>query len=340
MVCLTGTLLLLSLTIPVAAESSTISSISLTDGYTGTNTGTMTITGTNFNETLVKVRLYLDSDTTNITGSVSSHSSNVIKCSFIIPSSETIGTWSVVVVNKDGSEAVDSDAFTIHKTMTLTSVSPTTGQTNNASVAFKVVGTGLSEVSSVYLYNSGYTNVSAIINDVESTDVTGTFDLTDVSVATYQVCVMDSVGTQKCGLSFEITTDQVGEIDISSTPAGASVYVDSTYVGITPYAMKNVVVGSHVIKLTKDGYLDWSKIVKVTNGGTSTVDADLSAITTTSVTTVPTSTPTTVKTSLKVTTVKVPTTYPKTTTAKASPVEGAVVLGAIGLGIVALHRKQ
>jgi hypothetical protein len=161
-----------------------------------------------------------------------------------------------------------------------------------------------------------------------------------MNVATYNICVKDSSGTTKCGLSFDITTDQVGEIDISSTPVGAGVYVDSTYVGITPYAMTGVTAGSHTVRLSYAGYSDWSKIVKVTNGGITTVDAGLSAVQTTVITTVPTSVPTTVKTALKVTTAKVPTSYPKTTTTtKASPVEGAVVLGAIGLGIVVLHRK-
>jgi fibronectin type 3 domain-containing protein len=105
--------------------------------------------------------------------------------------------------------------------------------------------------------------------------------------------------------------------------------------------MTGATVGSHTVRLSKTGYNDWSKIVKVTNGGTSTVDADLSAVETEVITTVPTAAPTTVKTSLKVTTAKVPTAYPKTTaTTKASPVEGVIVLGAIGLGIVAVHRKQ
>ena len=70
----------------------------------------------------------------NITATISSHSSTTIKCKFTISSSETIGTWDVVVVNKDGSEVVDSDAFTIRKTITLTSISPTSAKTNDDAV--------------------------------------------------------------------------------------------------------------------------------------------------------------------------------------------------------------
>jgi hypothetical protein len=339
--CLTGTLMLLALIVPVAADQPTINLISPAAGYNSGTLSGVVIMGSNFNLTSsLGTVVLMKTGETNITATVTSLSSTALTCRFYL-SGKSAGTWDVVVVNQDGSYISYPYGFTIRSYMTLTSISPTSARTNNNSVAVTVVGTGLSDVTDLYLYNSNYNNISAgSVNPVSSTTVTGIFDLTDMNEATYNVCVMDSSNTQKCGLSFEITTDKVGEIDISSTPSGAGVYVDSTYMGITPYAMKNVVIGSHVVKLTKDGYLDWSKIVKVTNGGISTVDADLSAITTTSVTTVPTSAPTTVKTSLKVTTAKVPTTYPKTTTTKASPVEGAVVLGAIGLGIVVLHRKQ
>ena len=338
---LIGAILLLTLiAAPVAADTPIITGISPAEGY---NSGTswVTITGSNFNLTSsLGTVVLMKSGETNITGSVSSMGSTSLTCSFPL-SGRTAGTWDVVVVNQDNSEYVRANSgFTVRSSMTLTSVSPTSARTNNNSVTVTVVGTGLTYVNSLYLYNSKYSNLSASLGTTTSTSATGTFDLTNMNVATYNICVKDASGTTKCGLSFDITTDQVGEIDISSTPAGASVYVDSTYLGITPYAMTGATVGTHTVRLSKTGYNDWSKIVKVTNGGTSTVDADLSAVETEVITTVPTSAPTTVKTSLKVTTVKVPTTYPKTTTTKASPVEGAVVLGAIGLGIVALHRKQ
>ncbi|MFA5237768.1 MAG: PEGA domain-containing protein [Methanoregula sp.] len=341
--CLTGTILLLALmTAPVAAaDIPTISSISPAEGYNSGTLSGVVLTGSNFNLTSsLGTVVLMKSGQTNITAYISSPSSSStsLTCRFSL-SGTSAGTWDVVVVNQDGSYATLADGFTIRSSMTLTTVSPTNARTNNNSVTVTVVGTGLSDVDSIYLYNSKYSNLSATASKVASTYVTGTFDLTDMNEATYEVCVKDSAGTSKCDLSFEITTDQVGEIDISSTPSGAGVYVDSTYVGITPYAMTGVVIGSHTIKLMKDGYSDWSKIVKVTNGGTTTVDADLSATQTDVITTVPTSAPTTVKTSLKVTTVKVPTSWARTTTTKASPVEGFVILGAIGLGIVVLHRK-
>ena len=135
-----------------------------------------------------------------------------------------------------------------------------------------------------------------------------------------------------------VTTDKVGTIDLTSSPSGASVYVDSTYKGTSPCILPGLAVGTHTVKLTLDGYSTWSKSVKVTYGGNTTIVADLSSAVTATATTVPTSTPTTVKTSLKVTTVKVPTSWPKTTTTKASPVEGLVIIGAVGLAALVLRR--
>jgi hypothetical protein len=130
-----------------------------------------------------------------------------------------------------------------------------------------------------------------------------------------------------------------GTLYVQSSPSGASIYVDSTYLGKTTTTLYNITPGSHAIHLLLSGYNDWSDTITVTSGNTTNEYAPLTE-TAADVTAATTSAPTTVKTSLKVTTVKVPTTYPRTTTTKASPVEGAVILGAIGLGIVAIHRKQ
>lgn len=339
---LAGLIMLVVIAVPVAADSPTITSISPAEGYNSGSISGVVITGTNFNLTssLGSVML-MKSGETNITASITSPSSSTtsLTCRFDL-SEKSTGTWDVIVTNQDGSYSIYASGFTVRSAMSLTSVSPASEKTNNSSVPVTVTGTGLSDVSSMYLYNSAYSNLSATLGTVASTSVTGTFDLTDMTEATYSVCVRDSAGTTKCGLSFEIVTDQAGEIDISSSPSGANVYLDSVYKGSTPSALTGVIPGSHVVKLTKDGYSDWSKIVQVTNGGVTTIIADLSSAETETITTIATTKPTTVKTSLKVTTVKVPTSYPKSTaTTKASPVEGVVILGAIGLGILAFHRK-
>lgn len=330
-----GVMMVLALIVPVAAEASTISGITPSQGYTGITTGTITITGTNFNTTLVHVRLKKSGES-NITATISSHSSSTIKCKFTISSSETTGTWDLVVVNWDGSEVVDAGAFTIRKTMTLASISPISAQTNDSSVTVTVAGTGLSDIDSMYLYNENYDNITADITSQTSTKVIGTLDLDNAEIDTYEVCVEDSSGTIKCGPDFEIVSDKVGSIEITSSPSGAKIYLDSTYEGITPSTLDDVSLGSHKIVISKTGYEEWSGLVTIKAGITVTVDTDLNEIQTA---TVPTVTPTAVKTSLKVTTVKVPTPWPTGTATQASPVEPFVILGAAGLGFVILKKR-
>lgn len=334
--CLTGAILLTSLVLPVAAEASTISGISPAQAFTGTTTGTITITGSNFNTTLVTVRLMKEGKT-NITAAVSSHSSTLIRCKFTISSGATVGSWDVVVVNRDGSEVVDPDAFTISRTMTLSSVTPSRALTNNDSVEVSLAGTGLSDVESMYLFNSEYDNITAVIDDIDSTEVVGTFDLTGVEIDTYKICVEDSFSTVKCGLSFEVLSDEVGSIDVESSPSGAKVYLDSVYVGTTPTTVEDVEPGSHKILISKTGYVDYIKWVTVKTDSTASVSADLDAVATASTTRIPTAA--TTQTPLKATTVKVPTPWPTNTATPAASAEPCIIIGATAAAFVLLRRE-
>ena len=52
-----------------------------------------------------------------------------------------------------------------------------------------------------------------------------------------------------------------GAIDFISFPRGATVYLDGTYVGLTPLHLGNVSYGAHQARITLDGYQDWSALV-------------------------------------------------------------------------------
>ncbi|MEA1998685.1 MAG: PEGA domain-containing protein, partial [Euryarchaeota archaeon] len=70
-----------------------------------------------------------------------------------------------------------------------------------------------------------------------------------------------------------------GSISVSSTPAGAGILFDGVPINeITPYAIQNVDLGDHTIKLTLDGYHDWKETVSVTTGKTVEIDATLAQI--------------------------------------------------------------
>ncbi len=348
---LAGAVLLL-MAAPVSADLSSITSISPDVGYADGKTVTVTITGVNFTTTEGTVRFMMSGED-NITSSISSWTADTIVCKIRISSSKETGDWDVVVIRGyDDLEIVDDGAFTITDAMTLTSISPVSARANDNSVDFTLAGTGLSDVEEVFLYNEDYDdNLTAddVVVD-SSVKISGTFDLTDMDADTYDVCIGDTYGTVVCDPSFTITTDEVGSIDISSNPSGASISVDGTARGTTPVTVDDLVEGSHKVVLQKSGYLEWGKMVTVEAGDTSEVDADLVAVTTVPTpvpTTIPapagTSPPATVRTTVK-STLKVPTTWvdiTMVTTTEASPVDPAIVIGAacLGIGLVVFRRK-
>jgi hypothetical protein len=336
LLCIMGIFLVLSGTVPVSAlDPPGISSVTPAYGYNGASVRGVVINGTGFNVTssLGKVRLMMDGES-NISATVTAYTNTSLTCTFPI-SGETAGEWDVVVVNRDLQEAVLYGGFTIKNAITLTSLSPTSAQTNSSGIV-TVVGTGLADIESMYLYNADYDNITADITSQTSTKIMGVFDLDNTNADSYDLCVVDPVGTIECDLQFAIVTDQTGSIEVASSPSGAKIYLDSEYVGITPYTVDGVSPGYHTILISKTGYGDWSERVIVKSGTTISVNTDLDAVQTAVATSLPTGTPTT--TLQKTSTRKVPTPWPTTTT-PASPLDTPVVLGAIALGFVVLSRK-
>jgi hypothetical protein len=75
--------------------------------------------------------------------------------------------------------------------------------------------------------------------------------------------------------------DGTGQVTVGSTPAGASVYLDSVYRGVTPMLLTDVAAGSHTLMLRESGYQDWTSSVAVTGGGYTAISGTLVAGTTT-----------------------------------------------------------
>jgi hypothetical protein len=332
--CLVATIVLFVLVAPVAAAPS-ISTINPHYAYNGGKAKDVIISGSGFNVTTGGVRLKMPGEN-NISATITASSATSLTCTFPISGAEP-GEWDVVVINKDKTEDVVSDGFTIISTISLTSVSPKYAQTNNESVKVTVTGTGLSDIQSLYLYNSDYDNISADIEDTTSTKVIGTFDLTGAEIDSYAICVQDSYDGIKCGLDFDVQTDEVGSIEVESNPSGAKVYLDSDYVGTTPYTIEDASLGSHKITISKTGYVDYIKWVTVKVDSTSSVSADLDTVATAATTRVPTVA--TTKTPLKVTTAKVPTSWPTPEPTKSPAPEAAVLVGTIALAFAVLSKK-
>ncbi len=80
-------------------------------------------------------------------------------------------------------------------------------------------------------------------------------------------------------LSVTPTPTQVagtGSLSVQSNPAGASVYLDNEYMGITPLVLSSIAPGTHTILLTHPGYAEWRATVQVQKDVRSQVDATLS----------------------------------------------------------------
>ena len=195
----------------------------------------------------------------------------------------------------------------------------------------------MTDIQSLYLYNSEYDNITADIDDTTSTKVIGTFDLTDATIDSYDICVEDSYGGIKCGLNFDVLTDEVGSIEVESNPSGAKVYLDSDYVGTTPFTIEDASLGSHKITISKTGYVDYTKWVTVKVDSTSRVSADLNAVATAAPTSV--QTVATTKTPLKATTAKVPTSWPTPGTYQVPGPRRCSISGCNCIGVVILSKK-
>jgi hypothetical protein len=63
-------------------------------------------------------------------------------------------------------------------------------------------------------------------------------------------------------LEAEAKATQYGNLTITSDPQDADVFVDGTYVGITPATM-DLIVGMHSVRVSRRGYADWSREINV-----------------------------------------------------------------------------
>jgi TonB family protein len=73
------------------------------------------------------------------------------------------------------------------------------------------------------------------------------------------------------------TAPATGTADVSSTPAGAMVKIDSTAVGLTPLRGRTLNVGRHRFEITAEGYDPYTTSVTVKEGQAARVDAQLKA---------------------------------------------------------------
>jgi PEGA domain len=72
--------------------------------------------------------------------------------------------------------------------------------------------------------------------------------------------------------------DTTGQIAVASSPAGAELFLDNTFRGITPLTLSDIPAGLHVVMARQAGYTDASDTVTVTGGQSIPVALSLSMI--------------------------------------------------------------
>jgi hypothetical protein len=333
---------IVSAILTASTPAPTVSSILPTSGY-NSSIITVTISGTGFSSSPTVV--LAQSGQTNISAtSVSVTGTTSITCQFPI-TGKPAGVWSVIVTNPDGQSAT-LGGFTIYNagsTITLSSITPNNGLVNNTITITSLTGTNFLSSAVMKFSRTGYNDIPGVVTSYSSTQLTGTFNLNIQAPGTYQVCVANDATNYVCGLSFVINTAGTvnGTLYVQSSPSGASIYVDSTYMGKTATTLYNITPGSHTIHLLNSGYNDWSDTITVISGNTTYEYATLTAIAT-DVTTAATTVPTTIRTTAvttKKSTYKTITPWPTNTPTKASSAEPLVIIGAIGIGFIVLRKN-
>jgi hypothetical protein len=71
-----------------------------------------------------------------------------------------------------------------------------------------------------------------------------------------------------------------GTLSVSSSPAGAQVFLDNVYAGLTPVSLASVGAGSHLVLVKLTGYADFEVTAQVSAGQTTPVTAILTPVTT------------------------------------------------------------
>lgn len=323
-----------------ATSAPTISTVTPSSGINNGYIRSVDISGSGF-VSPASVRL-VKSGQTNITMVNANYTSSHIVGDFNL-NGALAGTWDVVVINPDLGIVTSSSGFTVinaSSASTVTVISPSSG-TTNTTVGTTISGTGFQSNARMRLARSGYNDILGTVTSTSATSLVGTFDLTGQAPGSWNACVLYDGTTRVCGPTFTINalaSTANGSISFTSTPSSATVYVDSTKKGTTPFTLYNVTPGSYAIKVQKDGYLDWANRVTVTAGNRTEVAAKLTAEDT-SVTTAATPLPTITTATLPPTTkrtIATPTPWPSDT--PASPVEVPVLIGAVALGLVLLRK--
>jgi serine/threonine protein kinase len=124
---------------------------------------------------------------------------------------------------------------------------------------------------------SEYGSASYTFNvNVDNTASTGvkTIDLELDYIDTGWLNIGDYPHSKSYVMTFNVIPNY-GTLYVESNPSGAEVYIDGYYEGTTPLTIPNILPGTYTVKITKDGYQDYTDDVYIPGGSSKTVSAEL-----------------------------------------------------------------
>lgn len=93
------------------------------------------------------------------------------------------------------------------------------------------------------------------------------------------VKMIEVVAGQTVTLDFDALTPITGTLPVQVKPIGSQVKVDGKDMGVTPLILKDLLIGSHKIEVSKSGYQTYTATVTVKEGtGNAPLTADLTAV--------------------------------------------------------------
>jgi hypothetical protein len=126
----------------------------------------------------------------------------------------------------------------------------------------------------IQLGDSGRVCYNILIQGKEKPIFIAKFKITHVSDKSSTAQVEEKTGEVKVGHLVEIIFKE-GELELISNPSGGKIYVDGKERGETPSVVSNVRLGSHVIRIVKQGYEPYEEQVKVAEGERKKISASL-----------------------------------------------------------------
>jgi hypothetical protein len=230
-------------TIPISytfqTSAPTISSITPSSGFNNSAVSITNLAGTGFVSGATVVLAL--SGQSNVTGtSVTVVSGTQMTCTFDI-TGKPAGTWNVIITNPDG-KSVTYSGFLIKNpasTATLTSITPSSGETNTTVSITDLKGTAFASTATILLRRSSYNDIPGTVSSVNTagTDISGSFNLNRKTPGDYQVCVYNDASTYTCGLTFTITegASTNSSIYFETNPQGATIWLNNTKVGTSTF---------------------------------------------------------------------------------------------------------